>query len=196
MGSHLSHKNLKRSNKIIGSPEVYPGKVRSVSRVRVYEVAVSIGLLRVVAYDRSRVRFTQSFGHRTSYLRRRRSWHIDDHPTEINVKKETRRLLCFQKVICTYTGKPWMFHFITTKSYMQRQLLARKLIVKRVFTMTVRVRSSARSRWGRLRRANCGQLLHSAVLAIDLAFGWVNRRRLASRRAAPTNYYAGCHLSL
>lgn len=192
MGSHISHKTLKRSRKIIGAPEVYPGKLRLVFIV--YKVAVSIRLLHVAAYDRSRLRFTQSFNHRTSYLRRRRSRHIDDHPTEINVKKETRRLLYFQKVICTYTGKPWMFHFITTKSYMQRQLLARKLIVKRVFTMTVR--SSARSRWGRLRRGNCGQLLHSAVPAIDLAFGWVNRRRLASRRAAPTNYYAGCHLSL
>lgn len=46
MGSHLSHKNLKRSRKIIGTPEVYPGKLRLVSRV--YKVAVSIGLLRVV----------------------------------------------------------------------------------------------------------------------------------------------------
>lgn len=194
MGSHLSRKNLKRLRKIIGTPEVglFPGNIRLVFRV--YKVAVSIGLFRVVAYDRSRVRFLQSFDHRTSYLRWRRSRHIDDQPTEINVKKETRRLLCLQKVICTYTGKPWMFHFIITKSYMQRQLLVRKLIVKRVFTMTVR--SSARSRWGRLRRGNCGQLLHSAVPAIDLAFGWVNRRRLASRRAAPTNYYAGCHLSL
>lgn len=93
MGSHLSHKNLKRSRKIIGTPEVglFPGNIRLVFRV--YKVAVSIGLLRVVAYDRSRVRFLQSFDHRTSYLRRRRSRHIDDQPTEINVKKETRRLL-------------------------------------------------------------------------------------------------------
>lgn len=37
MGSHLPHKNLKRSRKIIGTPEVYPGKLRLV-----------FGLLRVI----------------------------------------------------------------------------------------------------------------------------------------------------